>query len=151
MMSVIYRHIRLRRQKPNSMATFNSQYNAPTLKGVANMVDLNNENVEPLMLRQGDVLIVKVRSIPEKLDPVERQNGRVILAHGEVTGHAHAIKANSVALFHDPRLMVAFMTVAGDDPVALEHDERDTIFIPPGNYQIIRQREYLPEAIRNVA
>lgn len=103
------------------------------------------------MYRQGDVLIVPVPKLPAKLEAIERENGRVILAHGEVTGHAHAIKDQRAALFRDPKLMTVFMTVTGDAPVALEHDEHNTISIPPGDYQIIRQREYHPEAIRNVA
>jgi hypothetical protein len=66
-----------------------------------------------------------------------------VLAHGEVTGHAHAIEAEGAALFRDPRLMAMFLTVTGD-PVALEHDEHDSIAIPPGRYHIVRQREYAP-------
>ena len=103
------------------------------------------------MYRQGDVLIIPVKAMPKRLDPVEREGGRVILAHGEVTGHAHAIKDKRAALFRDPKLAAVFMHVSGDAPVALEHDEHDTIKIPPGNYQVIRQREYHPEAIRTVA
>ncbi len=103
------------------------------------------------MYRQGDVLIVPVKAIPESLDPVARENGRVVLAHGEVTGHAHAIKAEGAALFRDPRLMAVFMTVSPDGPVALEHEEHGTIMIPPGGYQVVRQREYAPGEIRNVA
>jgi hypothetical protein len=85
------------------------------------------------------------------LEAVKRDAGRVILAYGEVTGHAHAIKAEGAALFRDPKLMAVFMTVSGGDAVALEHDEHSTIMIPPGAYRIIRQREYSPEEIRNVA
>lgn len=103
------------------------------------------------MYRQGDVLIVPITALPTELVPVERENGRVVLAHGEVTGHAHAIKDRDVALFRDPKLAAIFMHVSADGPVVLEHDEHDTIAIPPGNYQIIRQREYSPEEIRNVA
>lgn len=102
------------------------------------------------MYRQGDVLIVPVKSLPKNLDPVDREQGRVVLAHGEVTGHAHAIKDRNAALFRDPKLAAIFMHVS-DDPVALEHEEHATITIPPGNYRVIRQREYSPEAIRNVA
>jgi hypothetical protein len=102
------------------------------------------------MFRQGDVLIVPVKKLPEKLEKVKRENGRVILAHGEVTGHAHAIKDQRAALFRDPKLAAIFMHVSGDAPVALEHDEHDTIEVPPGNYQVIRQREYSPEEIRRV-
>ena len=100
------------------------------------------------MYRQGDVLIIPVESIPEKLDPIGREDGRVVLAHGEVTGHAHAIKAEGAALFRDPKLMAVFMTVSGDAPVALEHADHATIMIPPGKYQVVRHREYSPGAVR---
>lgn len=103
------------------------------------------------MYRQGDVLIIPIKSIPKAVELVDREGGRVILAHGEVTGHVHAIKDKRAALFRDPKLAAIFMHVSGDAPVALEHDEHDTINLPPGNYQIVRQREYSPEAIRNVA
>lgn len=103
------------------------------------------------MYRQGDVLVIPVASIPKVVEPVAREGGRVVLAHGEVTGHAHAIRDKRAALFRDPKLMAVFMHVSGDAPVALEHDEHDTITIPPGNYQVIRQVEYTPAAIRQVA
>lgn len=103
------------------------------------------------MFRQGDVLIVPIEKLPGGLEAVKREGGRVILAHGEMTGHAHAIKDKRAALFRDPKLAAIFMHVSGDGPVALEHDEHSTINVPPGDYQVIRQREYSPEEIRNVA
>jgi hypothetical protein len=106
---------------------------------------------EPAMFRQGDILIVPIARLPVGLEPVERQHGHLVLAHGEVTGHAHAIRDKRAALFRDPKLAAMFMHVSGDGPVALDHQEHDTIHIPPGDYQIIRQREYTPDAIRNVA
>jgi hypothetical protein len=101
------------------------------------------------MWRQGDVLVVPVESIPENVKPVKRENGNVVLAHGEVTGHAHAIKSEHAALFSDPTLMAIFMTV-GTETVLLEHQEHETISIPPGNYRVIRQREYHPGELRQV-
>jgi hypothetical protein len=103
------------------------------------------------MYRQGDVLIIPVKRLASGLEPVTREHGAVVLAHGEVTGHAHKIKDERAALFRDPKLMAMFMHVSGDAPVALEHDEHGTISIPPGNYQVVRQREYHPQEIRNVA
>lgn len=103
------------------------------------------------MYRQGDVLIIPIAAMSQNLEPVAREKGRVVLAHGEVTGHAHAIKDRRAALFSDPKLAAIFLHVSGDAPVALEHDEHSTITIPPGDYQVIRQREYSPEEIRNVA
>lgn len=103
------------------------------------------------MYRQGDILIIPVASLPKQLKSVPREAGRIVLAHGEVTGHAHAIADKRASLFADPELAKIFLQVSGDAPVALDHDEHDTIELPPGNYRVIRQREYSPEAIRNVA
>lgn len=103
------------------------------------------------MFRQGDVLIVPVEKLPSELTPVKREAGRAVLAHGELTGHAHAIANKRATLFRDPKLNEMFMLVEGDKPVALKHDEHKTIDVPPGRYKVIRQREYSPEAIRNVA
>ena len=110
----------------------------------------SNARAVPCMVRQGDVLIIPIHSLPAGLEPVVREAGRVVLAHGEVTGHAHAIKDKHAALFRDPKLAAIFMHVSGTAPVALEHDEHNTIELPPGNYEIVRQREYSPEAIRTV-
>jgi hypothetical protein len=41
--------------------------------------------------RQGDVFIESATGIPKGARPVARVQGRIILAEGEVTGHAHAV------------------------------------------------------------
>ena len=103
------------------------------------------------MYRQGDVLIVPTRSIPKSAKQIDREDGCVVLAHGEVTGHAHVIYDKRAALFRDPKLAKIFMHVSGNSSVDLVHDEHSTIAIPPGDYQVIRQSEYTPQEIRNVA
>ena len=40
--------------------------------------------------RQGDVLIERIKKLPAKLTTQAPDKGRIVLAHGEVTGHAHA-------------------------------------------------------------
>jgi hypothetical protein len=101
--------------------------------------------------RQGDVLLIPIESIPVKLEQMGRFDGRVVLAYGEATGHAHAVADEQATLFRQPDGEAAvFMRVLGDAPVALVHAEHDTIMIPPGWYRVVRQREYSPEAIRNV-
>lgn len=101
------------------------------------------------MYRQGDVLIVAVAEIPHGLELVPRENGALILAHGEATGHAHAVRSKTAALFRDPKLNALFLSV--NAPASLDHEEHGSVALSPGNYQVIRQREYSPEAIRNVA
>ena len=54
------------------------------------------------VIRQGDVCLVRVRAIPK--DAVEQPSAkRVVLAFGEVTGHAHAFYDDS----HNVKLYVA--------------------------------------------
>ena len=96
-------------------------------------------------------MIVPIAQLPAGVSALAPEGGRVVLAHGEATGHSHAINDPNARLFHDPKLRAIFLRVCGRAPVTLEHQEHDTIHIPPGDYQIIRQREYSPDAIRNVA
>lgn len=43
-------------------------------------------------IRQGDVYLIPVKALPEGCTHIEPEGGRrFVLAHGEVTGHAHAI------------------------------------------------------------
>lgn len=98
--------------------------------------------------RQGDVLVRKVERMPTDVTEAPRENGRVILAHGEVTGHAHAIREDVAALFAttDGR---RFLQLSG--PASITHEEHTAIPLDAGTYEVIRQREYHPEEIRNVA
>jgi hypothetical protein len=103
------------------------------------------------MYRQGDILIVPIDSLPEGLEPVPAAGARIILAHGEATGHAHAISDRNATLFRDPRQTATFLLVPGEDQVALEHQEHETIALAPGLYRIVRQREYAAHSTRFAA
>ena len=103
-----------------------------------------------VMFRQGDVLI-RSTNITEKGDAIERDNGRVVLAYGEVTGHAHAIAAPNAKLFALAGEMTRYLLQVTKTPVELKHEEHSTIVLPPGNYEVVRQREYTPQGLRNVA
>ncbi len=97
--------------------------------------------------RQGDVLITRITEIPKGLREVERDRGRVVLAYGEVTGHAHAIVDDPVTMFAPAdvdEMTDRFLRV--EQEVAVEHEEHDTIKLEPGDYLVRRQREYAPEA-----
>lgn len=101
--------------------------------------------------RQGDVLLVEVDSVPAEARPVPRENGRLVLAHGEATGHAHAIVEESAELVTAEQAAELYLLVHGTSAVELVHDEHTTIPVPPGSYEVRRQREYTPEEIRTVA
>ena len=101
------------------------------------------------MYRQGDVLLVPAGKIPAgKHRKVEAENGRVILARGEATGHHHSISAYHADLIEiedksNPLLIVR-------EAVPLEHQEHGAIEIAPGAYWVLRQREYTPQEPRRV-
>ncbi len=108
------------------------------------------------IFRQGDVLIMRVDELPGgQWKDAARENGRIVLAHGEATGHAHAIAGRSAKLLRRPdSLGESFLDDAAlivSRAVALTHEEHAPINLPKGNYIVRRQREYSPEALRTVA
>jgi hypothetical protein len=113
------------------------------------------------MVRQGDVLILDPSIVGAKVEAggeVPRDSGRVVLAYGEVTGHAHAIKAPSAKLYDpaNPPSDEAARTLGerilrSRTGMKLQHEEHSEIQIPAGHWLVRRQREYSPEALRTVA
>lgn len=100
--------------------------------------------------RQGDVLITAVDHVPDGLQSVPKDNGRTILAYGEVTGHAHVVIGDVELLASDVAEMdERFLRIERECQVV--HEEHDTITLPPGDYKVGRQAEYAPEEIRTVS
>lgn len=99
---------------------------------------------------QGDVMIERVakRNVGAE---IPRERGLVILAKGEATGHHHSIEAKEARLFAGEIPGVCYLLIEGEQPVMLTHQEHGPIALDPGMYRIEIQREYSPQAIRNVA
>lgn len=115
------------------------------------------------LVRQGDVLLKPTRKKVSANAKTVTDKGRTILAYGEVTGHAHEVVVGTdlarhralygddvppMQLFEEPdgsRLLV----VRG--PATLRHEEHGPIALAPGQYEVIRQVEYVPGATRQVA
>jgi hypothetical protein len=96
------------------------------------------------MVRQGDVLLIPVPAVPKRLASVLRERGRLVLALGEATGHAHVVESESAELVSADDARELYLLVHGPEPATLEHDEHDPIPLEPGVYQVVRQREYEP-------
>jgi hypothetical protein len=108
------------------------------------------------IFRQGDVLLITTKKRPSKQAKVVRDNGRVILAYGEVTGHAHEVIGTdttdpvpAMELFEESdgtRLLV----IKRD--AELRHEEHGAIaLMKDTTYEVRRQREYQPAGIVQVA
>ncbi|MEU3186638.1 hypothetical protein ABZ707_20885 [Streptomyces sp. NPDC006923] len=111
------------------------------------------------MYRQGDVLIVPVaeETVPSHLvdagaasgEPRDAR-GRLVLALGEVTGHAHAVTGPG-RLIRDPAEQTGPMLLHLPAGGRVVHEEHAAIPLPGGWFRVVRQREYLPGAVRIVA
>lgn len=95
--------------------------------------------------RQGDVLLIEVESV-DGGTPVKRDKGRIVLAYGEVTGHAHAIAAPRAALveWNGERY------VSSETAFVVHHEEHAPARLPAGTFKVVIQREYTPAEIRRV-
>ena len=121
---------------------------------------------KPFTIRQGDVALVQVAALPAGCTEVPHDEGRIVLAYGEVTGHAHAIADHRPALRAEEladaaiaraktkaRLLRApngqrYLEVT--ETVTLRHEEHTAHAIPPGIYQLPTQVEYAPGELRRV-
>jgi hypothetical protein len=110
-------------------------------------------------IRQGDTLLRKVAEIPATAKEMNRdEHGRIVLAHGERTGHAHTFRDKGICSFSvTDENDVAFLSVGGGG-ATLRHElvsgkkaEHDEIVIPAGNYEAAQQVEFSPAEIVRVA
>ena len=103
------------------------------------------------VIRQGDVALVRVKSIPA--DAIEQQiTGRkLILALGEATGHHHRFEfldeTQSIKLYvaHSG---ARYLDVSA--PADLLHEEHSTARVPAGKWLLPVQVEYTPQELRRV-
>lgn len=108
-----------------------------------------------MIYRQGDVLLVPIKSIPAGLKSHKPQ--KCILAFGEVSGHHHRFECGNVTAFYkdgdagEPiaggttlrgsATDIAFISVPKDG-ASLVHEEHDAVALAPGHYEVRRQREF---------
>jgi len=96
--------------------------------------------------RQGDVLLIPINSIPEG----KKKTKKCTLALGESTGHHHTIENGAIG-YADDEISTAEYIAVEKALAKLEHQEHATIQLPRGNYKVIIQSEYAPEAIKRVS
>lgn len=92
-------------------------------------------------IRQGDILLVPVAVEPHS---EASRHSQVILAEGEVTGHAHRLTASEVLEWSVEGQR--YVRVLGDQPGELSHEDHDptpVAVVQPGvTYQVIQQAEW---------
>lgn len=109
------------------------------------------------MAAQGDFIIRRISELPKNLEIIPPENGKIVVAHSE-TGHNHvavlerpeSVRAYKETGTKDVDLYKMFLLVTDPTPIKhlRSHDTHETLLVPPGSYEIRRQREYTPEGFR---
>lgn len=104
---------------------------------------------------QGDLLITRVKQLPQSAKLIKAEQGKFILAHSE-TGHHHTVaERQGVEFFGTDDPLVFYLRVIDNVEVTLEHersfDTHEPLLLKGGTYEIRRQREYTPQGWRRVA
>ena len=103
------------------------------------------------VIRQGDVALVRVKSIPADAAEQPITGRKLILALGEATGHHHRFE------FLDQTQSIKLYVAHGgaryldvSAPSDLLHEEHSTARVPAGKWLIPIQVEYTPQELRRV-
>lgn len=102
--------------------------------------------------RQGDVLIIPVKSIPTTAKAIEPEDGRLIVARGEATGHHHSFPwQRGATLFRDDGGGSGGLYFSTNKPMMLQHQEHTAGTIVTGDHKVIIQRTMAARMVRAVA
>ncbi len=104
------------------------------------------------LFRQGDVMFRRIAQLP-KGEQKKRKDATV--AYGEVTGHSHRLAAEDLESAAVLEIGDGLYVHVSENGVRIEgatfvHEEHGPITLSPGDYRVTIQKEYSPEAIRDV-
>lgn len=100
--------------------------------------------------RQGDVILIRVSALPDYAKDITPKD-RIILMHGEATGHAHSIERvgkKMPARYFDAGAE-RFLQVL--EKTALKHEEHSAVILDKGIYRQAFQVEENRKEIQRVA
>lgn len=91
-------------------------------------------------LRQGDVLLVRTDATLSNAKEVTTDSDRVVLRHGEATGHAHAFYERQEVSLHETAKKERHLKVV--ETALLKHEEHTHAKVAPGTYDLPLQTEW---------
>jgi hypothetical protein len=109
-------------------------------------------------VRQGDVLLIRTTksAVTKAHMEVPCERGRVVLAIGESSLHAHVMRGPGVCLLYREGVSDRVLTVVERCLLELEGGEsapgvprHAPVAVPPGTYIVRTQREWTGEEVRN--
>lgn len=96
---------------------------------------------------QGDLMVRRVKKLPTGLANAKTTDGVHIVAHSE-TGHHHVIDSRAAQLLIDStNEFLAYLDVKEETEIRhlREFDTHEPLTLPPGLYEVRREREFGPE------
>ena len=141
------------------------------------MSDKEKKPIEYVKYQQGDVVMYKLNDEDFKTFSNENKSGdgysiinytgqtntKAVFAFGEVTGHTHRVEMSDMLKNSGVSLHMDYQRKAGVDvpnafevhneSVEVQHEEHDTITLPPGNYvvKIVREFNHITRRAQYVA
>ena len=106
----------------------------------------------PNHLQQGDVILLLADKLPDGCKPRPRENGNVVLAHGEATGHWHGTDSANVLTFDAPDGTV-WVQNTGTLTETLKHAEHGPVTLPPrsvARFDQVREKDWFTMMERKV-
>lgn len=98
------------------------------------------KRVNPNHFQQGDVLAIKIDTLPNGLKPKAPAARGYVIAEGEVTGHAHTIAVDAVEAMFTDEAGVIYAQI--EKQVDLLHEEHNPVTLPPGIYRFGGVQEF---------
>ena len=106
--------------------------------------------MKKVVIVQGDVLLRRVDAVPAG---AKEQTGEIVLALGEVTGHAHVVESIPGVTSYIAADGRMFIEVPEGHTATVRHQEHGPVTLPPGVWErgIVREYDPFAEAARQVA
>ena len=140
------------------------------------MEEKEQKVIEYVKYQQGDVVMYKLNDEDFKdhsnedkgsqydiVNYTGQTNTKAVFAFGEVTGHTHRVEMSEMLKDAGVALHMDYKREAGKDvpsafevhneSVEVQHEEHDTITLPPGNYvvKIVREFNHITRRAQYVA
>lgn len=93
-------------------------------------------------IQHGDVILTRLDTLPKGGVAIPPRNGKLVLAEGEHTGHAHTIDVAETETDAELIQLGERMLLKLEARATLTHQEHKSIVLEPGVYEVGRVREY---------
>lgn len=102
--------------------------------------------------QQGDVLLLRIKKLPDGCKKVSCDKRGLVLAEGEHTGHHHRSEANEGLVLMEAPDGVRFLVNETEHDAVIRHEEHKPVTIAPGIWQVggVIEKDWFSDMVRKV-